>query len=80
MMSEATGRTLEAGETAFDEWAQAAKIPEGSMREGMKTMYANYDEYGFPGGNALVLQAILGQESRTLRQYVQELANCKVSS
>ncbi|WP_262984682.1 hypothetical protein [Nostoc sp. PA-18-2419] len=26
------------------------------------------------GGNALVLRAILGQEPRTLRQYIEELA------
>lgn len=80
IMSEATGHTIEAGETAFDEWAQAVKMPEGFVREGMKTMSANYDKYGFPGGNALVLQAILGREPRTLRQYIQGLANREASS
>lgn len=39
-------------------------------------MYADYNQYGFPGGNALVLQAILGREPRRLQQYIQELANC----
>jgi hypothetical protein len=38
-------------------------------------MYADYDLYGFPGGNALVLRAILGREPRTLQQYLRELAN-----
>ncbi|GAP96855.1 SDR family oxidoreductase [Leptolyngbya sp. NIES-2104] len=80
MMSEAIGSTIEAGEPSFDEWAQAAHIPEGSRREGMRTMYADYDQHGFPGGNALVLQAILEREPRTLRQYIQELANRKVAS
>lgn len=80
MMSEAVGRTIEASETAFDEWAQAVKMPEGFMREGMKTMSASYDKHGFPGGNALVLKAILGRKPRTLRQYIQELANRKASS
>lgn len=80
MMSEAIGRTIEAGEPSFDEWAQAAHIPEGSRREGMRMMYADYDQYGFPGGNALVLQAILEREPRTLRQYIQELANRKAAS
>ena len=75
MMSEVIGRLIEAGEPSFDEWPQAAHIPEGSMREGMRTMYADYDQYGFPGGNALVLRAILRREPRTLRQYIQELAN-----
>lgn len=85
MMSEAMaspplgGRTIEAGEPSFDEWAQAARIPDGSRREGMRTMYADYDQYGFPGGNALVLRAILEREPRTLRQYIQELANRKAA-
>ncbi len=80
LMSEAIGRPIEAGESPFDEWTKAAHIPEGYMREGMRTMYANYNQYGFPGGNALVLRAILGREPRTLRQYIQELANRKAAS
>lgn len=80
MISEAVGHTIKAGEPSFEEWAQAANIPDGSMREGMRTMYADYDQYGFPGGNALVLQSILGREPRTLRQYIQELASRKASS
>jgi uncharacterized protein YbjT (DUF2867 family) len=79
MMSEEIGHPIEAGELPFEQWVQAAHIPEGSMREGMRAMYANYNQYGFPGGNALVLQAILGREPRTLRQYIQSLANCKVA-
>jgi uncharacterized protein YbjT (DUF2867 family) len=75
MMSEALGYTISAGEPPFDEWAQAAHIPDGSIREGLRKIYADYDQYGFPGGNALVLQAIIGREPRTLRQYIQELAS-----
>ena len=75
MMSEALGRTIEAGELPFDKWAQVAHIPDGTVREGMRHMFADYDQYGFPGGNALVLRAILGREPRTLRQYIQELAD-----
>jgi uncharacterized protein YbjT (DUF2867 family) len=75
IMSEALGRPIEAGEPSFDEWVQTAHIPEGAMRDGMKTMYAHYDRYGFPGGNALVLQAILGREPRRLKQYFYELAS-----
>lgn len=80
MMSEALGHTIEAGEPPFDEWAQTAHVPEGSTREGLRRMYADYDEYGFPGGNALVLRAILGREPRSLQQYIHELANRKVAS
>ncbi len=75
MMSEALDRPIEAGEPTFEEWAQTAHIPEGAIREGMKKMYAHYDRYGFPGGNALVLRAILGREPRPLRQYFYELAS-----
>ncbi len=75
MMSEALDRSIEAVEPTFDEWEQAAHIPEGSIREGLKQMYAYYDRSGFPGGNALVLQAILGREPRPLRQYLYELAS-----
>ena len=74
MMSEALGRTIEAGEPSLEEWEQTTKIPDGPVRQGLKRMYAHYDQYGFPGGNALVLRAILGREPRTMKQYIQELA------
>lgn len=80
IISEAIGHPIEAGEPQFDEWAQAAHIPEGATREGLRTMYADYNQYGFPGGNALVLRAILGREPRTLHQYIQELASRKTTA
>jgi uncharacterized protein YbjT (DUF2867 family) len=80
MMSEILERNIEAGEPTFDEWVQTAGIPEGSTREGLRVMYADYDQYGFPGGNALVLRAILGREPRSLQQYIQELASHKTTA
>jgi uncharacterized protein YbjT (DUF2867 family) len=74
MMSEALGRTIEAGEPPFEDWARLAGIPEGPIREGLARMYVEYDRHGFPGGNALVLRTILGREPRTLRQYIYELS------
>ena len=74
LMSEALGRTIEAGEISAEEWAQTAQIPDGPLREGLQRMNSDYDKYGFPGGNALVLRAVLGREPRTLRQYIYELA------
>jgi uncharacterized protein YbjT (DUF2867 family) len=68
-------RPIEAVELTFDEWAQAAQLPEGTFREGMKKIYAHHDRHGYPGGNALVLRAILGREPRSLRQYFYELAS-----
>ena len=74
LMSEVLGRRVEAVAVPFDAWAEAAHLPAGPVRDGLKVMDADYDKYGFPGGNALVLRAILGREPRTLRQYLQELA------
>ncbi len=74
MMSEALGRPVESAEPSFAEWAQAAGIPDGPVREGMEKMFADYDKFGFPGGNALVLRAILGREPRGLRAFFGELA------
>jgi hypothetical protein len=37
-------------------------------------MFADYDQFGFPGGNALVLRTILDREPRTLRDFINELA------
>lgn len=74
LMSEVLGRPVEAGEVPYEQWAERANMPDGPVREGLKVMNAHYDQYGFAGGNALVLRTILGREPRTLRQYMQELA------
>lgn len=75
LMSEALGQTVEAGEISAEEWTRtAARIPDAALREGLTRMNAHYDKYGFAGGNSLVLQAVLGREPRTLRQYIFELA------
>ncbi len=74
MMSEALGKPVEAAEPGFAEWAEKAGIPGGRMREGLEVMYADYDRYGFPGGNGLVLEAVLGREPRGLRGFFGELA------
>jgi uncharacterized protein YbjT (DUF2867 family) len=80
IISEVLKRSIEAGEPSFEEWVEAAHIPEGAMREGFRVMYEDYDQYGFPGGNAIVLRTILGREPRSLQQYIQELANRKAGS
>ena len=74
IMSEVLGELITAAEVPFEKWADAARIPPGPVREGLERMYAEYDRYGFSGGNALVLQAILGHQPRPLRRYIQELA------
>lgn len=74
LMSDALGLRIEAGETSFDVWADAEEIPEGTMRSGLKRMYADYNQYGFRGGNAVVLKSLLGREPRTLKEFFRELA------
>lgn len=78
MIGAAIGRTIEAGESSLNEWAQAAQIPDG-LRENLRVMYEDYDQFGFPGGNAIVLRTILGREPRSLQQYFQDLASRKVA-
>lgn len=74
MIGEALGRRIEAGRIDFDEWADKAGLPESPRRRGMQRLYADYDQYGFHGGNGIVLRSILGREPRSLRKFFGELA------
>lgn len=49
------------------------------MREGLAAMLADYDRYGFDGGNAAVLRALLGREPRTVLDRLRELAGASPS-
>ncbi len=80
LMTEILGRSIAAEESQFEEWAEHANLPAGPVRDGLRQMYTDYDQYGFPGGNALVLSAILGREPRTLKGYIQELAGKLVAA
>lgn len=72
LMSEAIGHPVEAGETSPD--APSNSLPDGPLREGLTVMNEHYDQHGFPGGNAVVLRAILNREPRTLAQYFSEIS------
>lgn len=74
LMSEALGFPVQALQVSFDEWAASVSLPEGPRREGMRRLYDHYDRHGFPGGNSLVLSAVLRREPRALRDYLHELA------
>ena len=74
LMTKILGTAVEAVEPTFDEWADQAQMPAGPQRDGLKQMYADFDEGGLPGGNSIVLEAVLGREPRTLDQFVEELA------
>jgi hypothetical protein len=74
LMSRALGRTIEAGEPSFDDWAKMAGIADGPVADGMRRMYRHNNQYGFPGGNDLVLKTILGRQPRTIKEYIAELS------
>ena len=44
LMSEALGRTIEAGEISAEEWAQSAQMPDGPLRQGLQRMNSDYDK------------------------------------
>ncbi|AKS32783.1 SDR family oxidoreductase [Mycolicibacterium goodii] len=58
----------------------ASRMPEGAFRDGMTRMMNHYDQHGLPGGNPLVLRAILGREPRTMADYFRDYASGTTSS
>jgi uncharacterized protein YbjT (DUF2867 family) len=73
ILSAVLGRPITAVQIPLDQFA--SQLPEGPFRDGMTRMMAHYDRHGLPGGNALVLRAILGREPRSLKEYFAELAS-----
>jgi uncharacterized protein YbjT (DUF2867 family) len=71
ILSEVLGRPITAVQMPLDQFT--SQLPGGAFRAGMTRMMTHYDRHGLPGGNALVLRAILGREPRSLKQYFQEL-------
>ena len=73
LMSDNLGKTITAKDLPVDEWAKQVKIPPGELRDGLIAMNREYDKYGFSGGNALILETILGHEACTVPQFINEL-------
>jgi uncharacterized protein YbjT (DUF2867 family) len=73
ILSEVLGRPITASQLPAEQFT--SKMPEGAFRDGMTRMLAHYDRHGLPGGNALVLRAILGREPRSLKDYFREKAS-----
>lgn len=73
IIGEVLGREITAVQIPLDRFA--SRLPAGSFRDGMRRMMTHYDQHGLPGGNALVLRAILGREPRSFKDYVRELAS-----
>jgi uncharacterized protein YbjT (DUF2867 family) len=72
IISEVLGRPISAVQIPLQQFA--SQLPAGPFRDGMGRMMAHYDKHGLPGGNSLVLRAILGREPRSLKDYFRELA------
>jgi uncharacterized protein YbjT (DUF2867 family) len=73
-IAEALGSPIKAVELPFEDWADAIGLQHGPRRNGLKQMYEGFDCHGLPGGNSLVLRAILEREPRTLADYLRERA------
>lgn len=74
LMTDALGFPIRAVELPFEDWADATELKPGSRRNGLKQMYEDFDRHGLPGGNPLVLRAILEREPRTLAEFIRERA------
>ncbi|HEX3662705.1 MAG TPA: NmrA family NAD(P)-binding protein [Acidobacteriaceae bacterium] len=74
LMSEALGFPVKAAAVPFEEWADTVGLTPGPVRSGLRRMYEDFDRQGLPGGNSLVLRAILEREPRTLLDYLRERA------
>ena len=71
------GKTLDkpivAHDINTDYWAKVNKIPDDELRNGLIAMNKEYDDFGFSGGNSLILDTILGRKAKTVPEFIQEL-------
>jgi uncharacterized protein YbjT (DUF2867 family) len=74
LIGDALNTSVVAQAPEFDQWADSVHMPEGPLRDGLKTMNAHYDQHGFHGGNPLVLTALLSREPCTVPAFIAEQA------
>ena len=76
IFSEVLGRGVTAHKRSLDDWkAWAAERGWAPWSiEAYAKMCNHYDEYGYPGGNALALRAILGREPTGYRAFAERFA------
>lgn len=73
-MSEELGRTIAPTEYAFDQWVAQSQPPfDAEQLKLLEKVFLYFSAHG-SAANALVLQAILGREPRTFRQFIADLA------
>lgn len=73
LMGEALGKTVTARTTSFEDFADGVGMPDGALRDGLKTMMDHYDAHGFHGGNSVVLETLLGRAPTTVQDYITQL-------
>lgn len=77
MMSDALGRTIDAGELDFDRWK--ARLPldyTAAQWDLLRKIHEHYAAHGLRA-NTLVLQAILGRPPRSMQAFVREMARSR---
>ena len=70
-LTELLGKPVRA-EGAVPRLPRDGQMPD-SMRLGLEKMFSHYDEHGFHGGNALVLEHLLGRRATSVRDYLSAL-------
>lgn len=71
LLSEALGRPVRAAVESVDTWLAGARIADPYEREARKLMFDYYDRHGFRGGNAVILQCLLGRPPASFRSFLQ---------
>jgi uncharacterized protein YbjT (DUF2867 family) len=80
MMSAALGRLVTTRTQPIEEWNAENMPPDPALRAAFAGIDRFYSRYGLPGGNDLVLRAILSREPRTMAAYIAELVAESVGS
>ena len=73
ILAEASGKPIRAEQRPLDDWTAWA-VKQGWKPwaiEAYRKMCGHYDAHGYPGGNPLVLEAILGRPAGTYRAFAQ---------
>jgi uncharacterized protein YbjT (DUF2867 family) len=76
-LTAALGRPVRADQAALEDYgpAQGPAMANPYVRDGFMRLQRYYDDYGFRGGNALVLESILGRPPTDLARFVAKLAS-----
>ncbi len=72
LMSRYAGREVVAQDV--DPSVALQGLPDGSLNDGLRAMFADYTAHGFHGGTSLALRTILGRTPRSLDDFFAELA------